>query len=135
MKMYYDFLIIVSASCLHKESNDSLSIDYLKISSQNYSSYLVKVVENLQTDGILDPQFCYLLQSFLDPQNNMIKSLELPMHMDPNAARFRVVGTQIVPVSLAGNQRDPIFELFNPPHETGIHCIYTSVQMNECDSS
>lgn len=45
----------------------------------------------------------------------MIQIPEAPMIMDENAERFQLRGNYFIPIQQGGQERDPIFELFNPP--------------------
>jgi len=68
--------------------------------------------------GLLDDQLICLLQSFIYPKDMMIERPETPPFLDENAQRF-ILTDDFQVVSLqqqgAGKQRDPIFDLFNPP--------------------
>ena len=71
--------------------------------------------------GLLDDQIICLLQSFIYPKKMMIERPEAPPVLDENAQRFTFTKDfQVVPLQQkgVGKQRDPIFELFNPPADS-----------------
>ncbi len=67
--------------------------------------------------GVLEPEFIALLQSFIHPKW-MIQTPEPEPIIDETADRLAFVGGQVVPVERKGNLSDPIYELFNPPKTT-----------------
>ena len=86
---------------------------------QNHSRFVADTI-GTSLRGLLDDQVIYLLQSFIYPKEMMIKRVETPPPLDENTQRFAVTKDfQVVPMQQqgVGNQRDPIFELFNPFQE------------------
>lgn len=84
---------------------------------QSHSKFVADMIgEHLR--GLLDDQMICLLQSFIYPKGMMIERPEDPPVLDENAQRFTFTDDfQVVPLQQqgAGKQRDPIFDLFNPP--------------------
>jgi len=84
---------------------------------QNHSKFVADTIgEHLR--GLLDDQMICLLQSFIYPKGMMIERPEDPPVLDENAQRFTFTDDfQVVPLQQqgVGKQRDPIFDLFNPP--------------------
>ena len=84
---------------------------------QSHSKFVADTIgEHLR--NLLDDQMICLLQSFIYPKRMMIERPEDPPVLDENAQRFTFTEDfQIVPLQQqgAGKQRDPIFDLFNPP--------------------
>ena len=71
--------------------------------------------------GLLGDQIICLLQSFIYPKKMMIERPEAPPVLDENAQRFTFTKDfQVVPLQQqgVGKQRDPVFELFNPPADS-----------------
>ena len=89
----------------------------LVIEPQSHSKFVADTIgEHLR--GLLDDQMICLLQSFIYPKKMMIERPEDPPVLDENAQRFTFTKDfQVVPLQQqgVGKQRDPIFELFNPP--------------------
>ena len=59
----------------------------------------------------------------------MIKTPESPPDMDENALKFQVTESlQVLQLERGGEQKDPIFELFNPPANSkqGLSCLLCS---------
>ena len=84
---------------------------------QSHSKFLADTIGDHLRD-LLDDQIICLLQSFIYPKEMMIRSPEIPPVLDENSPRLK--DFQVVPLQQqgAGKQRDPIFELFNPPADS-----------------